>query len=165
MELVNIRHQENRQHKEQQEMAEDEVASEIAKLGDLAEELATRLRERMPAHVVPFAGPPGDVRRVCAELAGKSQSNDYLVDEALDRHDSDHAAKSLGEDKAFGDEHDLEEDNGDDYSNAVSHRSEHCADLFAAQAEDRTHAACHSEESDGNTCIYSDRSESDDEDA
>lgn len=72
-------------------MSQDEVGSEHAKLTDLAEELTTRLRHSMPAHGVPFAGPPGNVGSVSLELSSQCKRNDELEDESLDGNDGDHA--------------------------------------------------------------------------
>lgn len=61
VELVDIRNTEGRKHEEKKYMSQDEVASEITELGNLAEELTAGLRERVPTHVVPLTGPPSDV--------------------------------------------------------------------------------------------------------
>ena len=91
MELVDKWDDQYGQHEEQDPVAEDEVAGEHSQFDNLAQELAARLRQRMPAHVVPFARPPRDVGRVRLELARQRQRHDELDDEALDGDDGDHA--------------------------------------------------------------------------
>jgi len=91
MELVGVGDGESGQHEEENDVAQNEVGSEITQLGNLAKELTARLGQRMPPHVVPFTGPPGDVGFIMLELTGQSQGNDQLVNEALDRHDRNQA--------------------------------------------------------------------------
>lgn len=127
-------------------MSEQEIAREIAKLRDLTQELTTRLRQRVPAHGVPFTSPPRDIRRVRLELTGERERNDELVHEALDGKHGDHAQDGLCETPRLEEEHDLEEGDEHDDSNGVSDGREDGAEFLAAHAEKRTHATRHTEE-------------------
>ena len=117
MQGVDLRNDNDRHHEEEQEMPEDEVRREHAQLGDLAQELATGLREGVPAHRVPLASPECNVRFVRLELSGQGQADDELKDEALDGDDRDHAGQSPCEVELLEVVHDLEEhehhDDGD----------------------------------------------------
>ena len=96
MELVNVRHAESRQHDEEEEVAEDEVAREVSQLRDLTQELSARLRKRVPAHAVPFSGPPRNVRLIMLEFSGQGEGDDELVDEALNGSCSNHSQDHTG---------------------------------------------------------------------
>lgn len=100
-------------------MAEDEVTGKHAKLGNLAEELAAGLRERVPAHVVPLAGPPGNIGRIRLELTRQSERNDQLEHKALDGDGGDHAEEHAWETESFEEEHDFEQGEHHHHCNAV----------------------------------------------
>lgn len=165
MGLVNEWDQQGRQHDEEQEVAEDEIGSEVTQLSDLAEELTTRLRDRVPTHSVPLAGPPSDVSRVGLELTSERKTNDQLVDESLDSNDCNHAKQGLRKLESFQEEHNFEEGQEHDDGNGMGDGSENRAELLAAHTKHWTHAAGHTEESGKDTSIDGDRSGCDDTDS
>ena len=61
VEFVNVRYSENGKHNEEEEMSQDEIRCKETKFGDFAQVFSTRLGQRMPSHVVPFACPPSNV--------------------------------------------------------------------------------------------------------
>lgn len=153
MELVNVRNEEGWQHEEQDEVAEDEVSSEEAHFGDLAQEFTSWLRERVPTERVPFASPPCYVGGVRAEFSGERKGNDELVDEALNGDNGNHAQQSLDKAKALQENHDFPEDEEHDDCNSVGNGGQHSTELLAAHAEDWTHTTCHAEEANSNTSV------------
>lgn len=116
-------------------MAQDEIGGEHSKFRDLAEEFATRLRDGMPAHGIPFASPPSNVRGISLELSSEGEGDDELEEESLDGDDCDHAGQSLDETEAFQEEHDFEEGEKHDHSDSVSNSSQNSTELLAAHAE------------------------------
>lgn len=91
MELVDIWDAERWQHDKKQQVSQDEIRSEVTKLSDLAKEFTPRLGNRMPAHTVPFASPPSDVRLIMLELSGQREGDDELVYKTLDSSHGDHS--------------------------------------------------------------------------
>lgn len=165
VESVNVRNQEWWCHDEKQNVTQTEVRCEVTELGNLAKEFTAGLCHRVPTHVVPFTGPPGNVGAVSPELTSQSESNDELVDETLDGHRGNHAGKTSGEIPALEEPHDLEKNDEHDDCNSVGNTSQHGTELLAAHAEERTHAACETEEHAGNTGVDTNGNERDDCDA
>jgi len=60
--------QKSRKQDEKDDMAEQEITSKETKLSDLAKEFTTRLRDGVPAHVVPLASPPSNICVVASEF-------------------------------------------------------------------------------------------------
>lgn len=119
VELVGVGNGQSRQHKEKNDVTQDEIGSEVTQLGNLAQEFTARLGEGVPTHVVPFTSPPSDVGLIVLELTGKGERNNQLVDEALDGHGGDHARDSSRPAEGLQDEQNLEEDKQNDDSNSV----------------------------------------------
>lgn len=109
MELVNVWHAQSWKHDKQDHVSENEIGGEETKLGDLAKELSSWLRECVPSERIPFSSPPCYVRLVTLEFSGKRKGDDQLVDESLESHHSDHSQKCFGEYPSFEEEHDLPE--------------------------------------------------------
>ena len=66
---------------------------------------------------------------------------------------SNHAEKCFYKDPAFEEEHDLPEGKEHEDGHTMSDRSQNGAELFAAHAQKRTHAASHAKETSKNTGI------------
>lgn len=162
VELVDVGDAESRKHDEEDKMAQDEVTREVAELGNLTEEFSARLGKRVPAHVVPFSGPPSNVRLVMLELSGQGEGDDKLVDEALDCSGSDHSQDHARPRPALEEEHDFEDDKQNDDSNGVCNGGEDSTEFLAAHAEDGTHTASHTEEHTRDTRVDTNGTESDD---
>ena len=141
-------------------MTQGKVGREVPKLGDLAQELTARLRHSVPPECIPLATPPGDVGCVCSELTSQRQADDELVDESLDGHSRYHSEQCLRETPAFQEEHDFEEDQEHDDSDCMSNSGKDGSELLTAHAEKWSHTTSHSEETDGDTSVDCDRSES-----
>ena len=132
VELVNIGNEKHWQHEEEQNVSEDKVGSEIAKLSDLAKVLTAGLGDGVPTKCIPLASPPRNVRCVRLELASEGQRNDELVDETLDGDDGDHSQQSLGEAPSFKEEHNFEECQEHDDGYGVGDCSEDRTEFLAA---------------------------------
>jgi len=109
VDLVDHGNQESWKHDEEENVSEDEIACEVAQLGDFAKELAAGLRYAVPTHAVPFASPPSNVGRVRLEFTSQGQADNEFVNKALNREHCDHTKKGLGKAEAFEEEHDFEE--------------------------------------------------------
>ena len=154
--LVNVWDEESWNHEEEQQMSQAEISGKVTKLGNLAEEFTTWLRHTVPSHRVPFTGPPSDVGSVSAELTSESESDDELVDETLDGHNSNHTQKSLGEVPSFQEEHDLKDNDEHEYGDTVGNGGEDSTKLLAAHAEKWSHTTGHGEEHDSDTSVDTD---------
>ena len=164
MELIGIGNQQDRKHKEEQDMSQNEIGSEESKLGDFAKEFTARLGECVPSHRVPFTSPPGNVGGVSLELTSESKGDDELEEETLNGDHSDHASKSPRETEAFQEHHDNEEDQKHDDSNGVRNCGKDSTELLTAHAEKRTRTTSQGEEASENTSIDADGAESNDRD-
>src|SRR5690242_1419008 len=162
VELVGIGDHQDWEHKEKQDVSQDEIGSEEPKFGDLAEEFTARLGECVPSHGVPFTGPPGNVGSVGLELTSERKCDDELEEETLDGHHSDHTGKRPRETETFQEHHDHKEYQEHDDSDGVGDGSKDSTKLLTAHAEERTRATSQGEETSENTGVDSDRAESDD---
>ena len=160
--LVGVRNQQDRKHEEEKDVTKDKVCGEEAQLGDLAEELTTRLRDRVPSHGVPLSCPPGNVGSVSLELTSESKSDDKLEHESLDSDNSDHTRQSSGEAEALEEHEHNEEDKEDKDSDSVSNSGQDSSKLLAAHAEQGTRTTSQSKHASQDTCIDSDRTEGND---
>ena len=163
VEFVGVRDQQDRKHEEEQNVTEDKVGGEHAKLSDLAEEFTTRLRECVPAHRVPLSSPPGDVGGVSLELTGEGAGDDELEEEALNGDNSDHSRQSPGETETLEEHHDNEEDEEHEDSDRVGDGGQDSTELLAAHAKERSRATCQAEHATQDTSVDSDRAHRDDE--
>lgn len=167
MRHVNLGNQNDRSHAKQYQVPQDKVSTKHPQLRDLAEKLAAWLGDGMPAHGVPLARPEGDIRHVALELSSQGQRDDELVDEALDGCRCNHAEQRSREIKALQQHHNLEKHNEDNHRDAVCNCRKHRTEFLAAHAEQRAHAAGHTEHSsqaaridgDGSHCHNQDTDE------
>lgn len=140
-------------------MSQNEIGSEHAELSDLAEEFTARLRNGMPSHSVPLAGPPSDIGGVSLELTSESKRDDELEEEALDGNHSNHARQGLDKTEAFQEHHDNKEGEKHDDGNSVSNSSKNSTELLAAHAKEGTGTTSHGKETCQYTCIDCDGTE------
>lgn len=134
MELVNVWDAEGRKHQEENYMAQNKVGSKVAKFSNLTEELATRLRHRVPTHVVPLSCPPSDIGLVMLEFSGQCERDDQFVDKSLNGSHGNHSKNTARPIEGFQKEHDLEDREKHYYSNTMGDSSEHGSEFFAAHA-------------------------------
>ena len=134
MELVGIGNQQHREHEEEQEMPEDEVGGKHAEFANLAEELTTRLCDRVPAHRVPFTRPPSNVGCVSLEFTGQDQGDDQFEEESLNGGHSDHSRQGLGKAEVLQEHHDHKEKEQHDHGHGVGNGGQNSTELLAAHA-------------------------------